>query len=212
MAFRVAGNVPLSRPNAATALPPTLTTIFDPVAKERIDYTSDVMVAHVLPLGGSPQIRTLAAFGHQESGRVIAFAGGDGPGAVAVSDGGEGPMLDQFMASSDPKDTKTEALGGKMMNGLRVTGTRRIWTIPAGAIGNDRAIVTTEETWYSPRLRVVLLSIRDDPRFGKTTYALKELKLANPSRSLFRIPHGYAIEELPAPPPIPAPPVHAPFK
>ena len=53
---------------------------------------------------------------------------------------------------------ETESLGTKNIEGIQATGTRTTDTIPAGAIGNDKDIVITHETWYAPDLKVVLKS------------------------------------------------------
>jgi hypothetical protein len=36
--------------------------------------------------------------------------------------------------------------------------------------GDDRPIETVNETWYSPELGLIILSKRNDPRFGESTY------------------------------------------
>ncbi len=200
LAFRIAGD-----PSSAVSdtQPPVLTTIFDPVAKEHIDYTSDVRVARVMPLGGAMEIQGFSASGPSGDGPVTRVVGPPA-GGVMISGGDDLPVV---MAGGGPAAEKVESLGKRTIEGVEVMGTRRIRTIPRGAIGNDRPLVTTEDTWYSPKLRLVVLSVRDDPRFGETTYSLTKLKLTNPDESRFEIPPGYAVEPL-APPenPMPAPP------
>jgi hypothetical protein len=61
-------------------------------------------------------------------------------------------------------------------------------TIPAGAIGNEKPIAITSETWTSPDLQMVVLSKRNDPRFGETVYKLTEITRGEPDPSLFQIP------------------------
>jgi hypothetical protein len=56
--------------------------------------------------------------------------------------------------------------------------------IPAGAIGNQLAITTTSERWYSSALEILLEDTRTDPRFGTTTYQLSNIG-NSPSASLF---------------------------
>ncbi|MBL8209148.1 MAG: hypothetical protein JNK87_00470, partial [Bryobacterales bacterium] len=63
----------------------------------------------------------------------------------------------------DTKNMKTENLGTQSMDGVKVEGTRTTHTIPAGEIGNDRAIVSTTERWYSPDLQMVIYSKTVDP-------------------------------------------------
>jgi hypothetical protein len=57
-------------------------------------------------------------------------------------------------------------------------------TIPAGAIGNQFALVITSERWYSSALDLLLQGTRTDPRFGTTTYQLSNIG-QSPASSLF---------------------------
>jgi len=57
-------------------------------------------------------------------------------------------------------------------------------TIPAGAIGNQFAIVITSERWYSSALDLLLEDTHTDPRFGTTTYQLSNIG-QTPASSLF---------------------------
>jgi hypothetical protein len=57
-------------------------------------------------------------------------------------------------------------------------------TIPAGAIGNLNALITTSERWYSSALELLLENTRTDPRFGTTTYQLSNIG-QSPASSLF---------------------------
>jgi hypothetical protein len=53
----------------------------------------------------------------------------------------------------------------------------------AGQIGNSADIVTTTERWYSSDLDLLVKEIRNDPRFGTTTYTLTNI--GQPQSSLF---------------------------
>jgi hypothetical protein len=57
-------------------------------------------------------------------------------------------------------------------------------TIPAGAIGNLKAIIITSERWYSSTLDLLLEDTHTDPRFGTTTYQLSSIG-QSPASSLF---------------------------
>jgi hypothetical protein len=57
-------------------------------------------------------------------------------------------------------------------------------TIPAGAIGNLNAIITTSESWYSSALDLLLGETRNDLRFGTTTYQLSNIG-QSPASTLF---------------------------
>ena len=88
-------------------------------------------------------------------------------------------------------DTKTEDLGTQNIEGVTCEGTRRITTIPAGAIGNERPIEITYERWYSKDLGMVVSSKHSDPRFGDQTYTLKNIVRAEPDPSLFTVPKEF---------------------
>lgn len=89
---------------------------------------------------------------------------------------------------------KTESLGTQMINGVSAQGTRITHTIAAGQIGNEKAIQSVTERWYSPDLQVVVKSTRTDPRFGTTTYNLTNIQKAEPAASLFTIPADYTVK------------------
>jgi hypothetical protein len=97
------------------------------------------------------------------------------------------------------EEAKTESLGNQVMEGVSVEGKRVTRTIPAGQIGNQQPIETTSEVWFSPELQVVVMSKHNDPRFGETTYQLTGIQRAEPDHSLFEIPPGYTVKNMPAP-------------
>lgn len=202
-------------PSSAANAPPTLTVVFDPVAKEHIDYLSDVKVAHILPVEissitrGDRHVRVMPGTVGEERGETAPLPPPGGPEAGVTSGGGPGGMAIMAFPPGDGAqgDEQTSALGMRAIHGIATVGTRRTWTIPKGAIGNDRPLITTEETWYSPKLKLVVQSIRDDPRFGQTTFTLTNIRLTEPSSKLFEIPPGYRIERFPLPPAPPGPPV-----
>ena len=90
---------------------------------------------------------------------------------------------------------ETEALGTKSIEGVDAVGTRTTTTIPAGEIGNERAIEIVSERWESPELKVVVLSRSSDPRFGETTYRLTGITRGEPDRSLFEVPSDYTVKK-----------------
>jgi hypothetical protein len=93
-------------------------------------------------------------------------------------------------------NANTESLGTQTIEGLEVQGTRSTVTIPAGEIGNELPIVITNETWYSPKLQIVVLSKRHDPRMGDTTYKLVNVSQAEPPASLFQAPADYTVVDM----------------
>jgi TonB family protein len=91
--------------------------------------------------------------------------------------------------------SNTEVLGKLAVEGLECEGTRLITTIPAGAIGNERPIEIVNETWFSPELKMTILSKRSDPRFGESTYRVTNITRAEPDAQLFQVPSDYTIKE-----------------
>jgi hypothetical protein len=171
---------------------PTMTIIFDPVAQTHIDYSSENKVAHSLPM--PPPL----AKGETSVTRNIAvFAGGGpaagGPGQVTAYAFKSGTVSDETSSA----DIKNESLGEKTIDGIAVTGTKTTNTIPAGTIGNDKDLVVTRETWYSPSLKLVIQSTQTDPRFGETTYSLTNIQRSEPDSTLFQVPAGYTVEKVP---------------
>jgi TonB family protein len=92
-----------------------------------------------------------------------------------------------------------ESLGKQTVEGVEAEGTRTTVTVPAGAIGNERAIQIVSERWYSQELQTVVMTKHSDPRFGETTYRLTNVSRSEPDHSLFEMPAGF--EVLPPTPP-----------
>ena len=92
-----------------------------------------------------------------------------------------------------------EDLGSDVIDGQNVVGTRETTTINPGVLGNDRALISTREFWYSPELRTNLAVTRNDPREGKQVIRLTELSFSEPNPELFKVPTGYTVvdERLP---------------
>ena len=86
-----------------------------------------------------------------------------------------------------------EDLGEQVLEGLLVEGTRMTDTIPAGTIGNERAIDIVTERWYSKDIDAMVLQRFSDPRVGETTYQLVNVVLGEPSPDLFQVPQGYEL-------------------
>jgi hypothetical protein len=87
----------------------------------------------------------------------------------------------------------TEDIGEQVLEGLLVKGTRMTNTIPAGAIGNERAIEVVTERWYSQDIDAIVLQRFSDPRVGETTYRLVNVVRGEPAPELFQVPQGYEI-------------------
>ncbi len=91
----------------------------------------------------------------------------------------------------------SEPLPPKSVDGLYAEGTRRTLIIPVGREGNDREIRVVSETWYSPDLKITLGSETDDPRSGKLTTVVSDLKRVDPAPELFQVPPDYTVQSRP---------------
>jgi TonB family protein len=124
-------------------------------------------------------------------------------GAPPTQFGAQPMKLRTRMPGSPPESPKfpesRESLGKQNVEGVEAEGTRTTVTIPAGAIGNERAIQIVSERWYSQELQTVVMTKHSDPRFGETTYRLTNISRSEPDHSLFELPAGF--EVLPPPPP-----------
>jgi hypothetical protein len=97
---------------------------------------------------------------------------------------------------SPAAESHTEGpLERKVLEGVPVEGRRNTTTIRAGAIGNDLPIVITSEEWSSPDLKVLVMTRRNDPRNGETTYRLTNIVRGEPDSSLFQVPPGFTVRE-----------------
>jgi|SRR5689334_10592703 len=90
------------------------------------------------------------------------------------------------------------ALGERIIEGLKVTGTRMDFTIPSGAVGNEQPITVSSEQWFSPELGVVVSSTHKDPMMGDTTYKLEQVSRVEPDPSLFTVPADYTQNDVTA--------------
>jgi hypothetical protein len=196
-----------------------LTTVFDPVAGTHTHWESDSKIATVMPMphiaamGPGPVHFNAGEVGSKSA--VLDDLGTTQGGGVVVSGsfGTEATIEDGAMPPPPGPDTvyvnrkytqvhgpdsassneTTEQLGSRMIEGVEAVGTRVTQIIPAGMIGNEKDLVTTRETWFSSELKIVVSSIRNDPRFGEIRYTLTNIQVTEPSASLFQPPTGYTL-------------------
>jgi TonB family protein len=160
----------------------TTTGVSKTVVGERIEVHPDIVVSP----GAVVSQRTSTRFEPE----VFTAATLAPPGSAA------GGMVMHWFGGPDDRG-KSESLGKQMIEGVEAEGTRTVTTIPAGKIGNERAIEIVFERWYSPELQTVIMTRHADPRFGETTYRLTNISRDEPSHSLFEVPAGYTVKESP---------------
>jgi hypothetical protein len=138
---------------------------------------------------------------------------GSGTGFRISSPGGEGEVF-SFNTTTDGPVTvrrgtaeakmreekertgfRKEDLGTQSVEGVNAVGTRTTVTIPAGQIGNERAIEIVDERWFSPDLQTMVMTRHSDPRSGETVYRLTNINRVEPDHSLFEVPADYTLRE-----------------
>jgi hypothetical protein len=67
-------------------------------------------------------------------------------------------------------------------------------------MGNRLPIQLVSERWYSPELKVVVMTRRIDPRVGETRFRLTNIVRGEPPAHLFEVPSGFRIEDRPPSP------------
>jgi len=106
----------------------------------------------------------------------------------------EGKMPERMQKEEAAGLLKKESLGTQTINGIVAEGTRTTHIIPAGQIGNEKALQVVSERWYSADLQIVLKSTRTDPRTGTTTYTVTSIQRTEPAATLFAVPAGYSVK------------------
>lgn len=117
-------------------------------------------------------------------------------GTVTAS-GPKNQVVIRSGAAGDDHDVAKTDLGTQTVEGVPAQGTRITRTIPAGQIGNVQPIVITTESWYSPDLKVLVMSKSSDPRMGETMYKLTNIQRSEPAPSLFQPPDDYTVKDQP---------------
>ena len=200
----------------------TIVMVNDPVAGERYVLHSGMKRADVFKVSaGTPgQPRTGFFFSHIEAGPGVAggtVVNGDvvtnlpAPPVAVTSGSLDGPpgnamfvmraapaMVDGCKIETKPLP-EAQSLGERTLEGLKVTGSRREFTIEAGAVGNEQPIIVSTEQWFSPDLGVVIASSHHDPMTGDTNYKLAQISRKEPDPALFKVPADYMKQEIPGP-------------
>ena len=180
-------------------------TIDDPVAKVHYSLDAKSKTAFKMASGEGPFNFAVVPDGPVAVGRAGVFAGGPAPGDVTVARTFERtPMPAMAMGTTATWTNsrtaavgKEEDLGARNIEGVEAKGKRSTVTIPAGEVGNERAIEVVSERWYSEQLKTFVLTKHSDPRFGETTHRLTNVRLGEPPATLFEVPADYTVQEPP---------------
>lgn len=168
--------------------------ISDPVTRTTTMLDLQSRTAHKMP---SPQINLMTA--HAERSVEIHtdhFEMAIPPPPHGAPQAGVRMFSARKVIAGDPQEKPlVEHLGSQSMEGVRVEGTKVTTTIPAGQIGNDLPIHVVSERWFSPELKVLVMSRQSDPRFGETMYRLTNVTQGEPAADLFEVPADFKVIE-----------------
>jgi beta-lactamase regulating signal transducer with metallopeptidase domain len=89
--------------------------------------------------------------------------------------------------------SEPESLGEQVMEGVRVVGTRRVYTLAAGTVGNEKPIGMTIEQWFSPELGVIVSKTNQGTTGGGASYRLDHIVQGEPDPGLFVVPADYTL-------------------
>jgi len=172
--------------------PPKLITITDPVAGVRYLLDTENKIAQKMPLLSEPHFvgepgKAHAVGEHKEV--MIYQRQGGGGGDVMFND----VMVRKTGPDSKENAGNSENLGDQTIEGIHATGTKMTSVIPAGKMGNEKPITVTSERWYSPELKVTVMTKHNDPWSGELKTELKNVNASEPDASLFAPPADYKI-------------------
>lgn len=181
---------------------PDRITIWDPVANTSYTLDPREKIARKLPLG--LEFRVQSGGGWYAS--VTGPASGGPPPLVSEPPRGERGARGQVTVRSGARaggarvpglraGSKTESLGKELVEGVPSDGTRITSNIETGAIGNDRPIQITTESWYSSELQTQIKSVHSDPRTGEEVFRLSNVSRVEPPSNLFQVPADYEMIE-----------------
>jgi hypothetical protein len=168
--------------------------INDPVAHFRYVFSLTEPIAHRQEL---PAEKSHVASPQFPNGHSVAGATGDTEPTPAPRVRAVVPSTAARRKVDDPTRPQfaTEDLGTQIIEGIPAEGSRHTTTWPVGAIGYDRPVTNTNETWKSPDLKEIILNKSDDPRNGESTNKLVNIDRSEPDPSLFEVPPGYTVKE-----------------
>lgn len=175
---------------------PTMIEIRDPAAGVMYNLQPRQKTAQRINFGRPPAVPTTSNTGNTglvAVAPVVRNANGEAvlPRTAAPVSAPPPPAASQARRP----EFSTESLGTRVIEGVVAEGTRHTTTFPVGAFGNDRPITTVSESWFSPELKVTVLSKSSDPRSGETITRLQNINRNEPDPSLFQVPADYQIHD-----------------
>jgi hypothetical protein len=99
-------------------------------------------------------------------------------------------------SSKEAQPENKEDLGTQSIEGVTARGTRTSHVIPAGKIGNEKAITVTTESWFSDEVGLEVLRVHKDPWSGEVTTKVTNIRRGEPEASLFIAPADYKVDKM----------------
>ena len=96
-------------------------------------------------------------------------------------------------AGTKAPEVSAESLGSQVMEGVSAKGKKVTRSFPVGTMGNDRPLASITESWFSPDVRLYVLTKTSDPRTGESIMRLRNIERSEPDPALFRAPPDYQI-------------------
>jgi len=79
---------------------------------------------------------------------------------------------------------------------VNAVGTRRQYTLPMGAIGNEKPIVLTVEQWFNPELGLLVSKTGTASLGGQFHTEVENIDTRDPDPALFTVPSDYTRTEM----------------
>jgi hypothetical protein len=105
-------------------------------------------------------------------------------------------MRDSRLAAVKSQSTAT-GTETREIEGFTVSLMRHTRTVPAGEKGNDKPLISTNESWYSKDLAIALLTTTENPESGKFVHKLVNIHTGDPDPLLFQVPADFTVKEMP---------------
>jgi hypothetical protein len=128
----------------------------------------------------------------EAAGAAVTGPGAPVPGAAKVAE----QLAPALAGDATAAATQSRSLGTKQIEGVTATGTHTTVTVPAGANGNVKPMVSTTELWLARDLSIPLEMRMSNPFMGDSVMRVHNLSRLEPPTALFAVPADYTVREL----------------
>ena len=84
----------------------------------------------------------------------------------------------------------------KQIEGMSAQGTHTTVTVPAGAAGNVKPMVSTTEMWLVRDLWIPVEMKMTNPFMGESVMRVRNISRLEPPTALFAVPADYTVREI----------------